>query len=133
MVEGLEVWKAFDEQRGAARRVASTLPQGETLVVMGGSGSGKTVLLRIIAGLSGPTRGEVRVFGTRIDGMSEEALLPIRRRIGYVFQGAALFDSLTVYENVAYPLREHTRLRRGGDHGARRTTSSSLVGLPDTC
>ena len=84
--------------------------KGETLVVMGGSGSGKTVLLRHIAGLLQPDRGEVRIFGVNIEGLTEEELLPIRRRMGYVFQGAALFDSLSTYENVAYPLREHTNL-----------------------
>jgi len=81
------------------------------MVIMGGSGSGKTVTLRLIAGLIRPTSGIVRVFGVRIDTLSEEELLPIRRRMGYVFQGAALFDSLSVHENVAYPLREHTNLK----------------------
>ena len=84
--------------------------KGETLVVMGGSGSGKTVLLRHIAGLLQPDRGQVRIFGENIETLTEEELLPIRRRMGYVFQGAALFDSLTTHENVAYPLREHTKL-----------------------
>jgi phospholipid/cholesterol/gamma-HCH transport system ATP-binding protein len=87
-----------------------SVQKGETLVVMGGSGSGKTVLLRHIAGLLQPDRGQVRVFGVNIEHLSEEELLPIRRRMGYVFQGAALFDSLSTYENVAYPLREHTSL-----------------------
>jgi phospholipid/cholesterol/gamma-HCH transport system ATP-binding protein len=77
---------------------------------MGGSGSGKTVLLRTIAGLIRADGGEVRVFGIDIRPLSEEELLPVRRRMGYVFQGAALFDSLTVYDNVAFPLREHTNL-----------------------
>ena len=80
------------------------------MVIMGGSGSGKTVTLRLIAGLIRPSAGTVHVFGERIDSLSEEELLPIRRRMGYVFQGAALFDSLSVHENVAYPLREHTSL-----------------------
>ena len=84
--------------------------KGETLVVMGGSGSGKTVLLRHIAGLLQPDRGQVRIFGVNIENLTEEELLPIRRRMGYVFQGAALFDSLSTSENVAYPLREHTSL-----------------------
>ncbi|HEU5323707.1 MAG TPA: ATP-binding cassette domain-containing protein, partial [Methylomirabilota bacterium] len=84
--------------------------KSETLVVMGGSGSGKTVLLRHVAGLMRPDAGHIRVFGRRIEALSEEELLPIRRRMGYVFQGAALFDSLSVHENVAYPLREHTDL-----------------------
>jgi phospholipid/cholesterol/gamma-HCH transport system ATP-binding protein len=77
--------------------------------VMGGSGSGKTVLLRLVAGLIKPDRGRVRVLGVETTPLREEALLPLRRRMGVVFQGAALFDSLTVYENVAYPLREHAR------------------------
>src|SRR5437763_760277 len=76
--------------------------RGTTLAVMGGSGAGKTVLLRIIAGLVRPDSGEVSLFGTRIDRMREEAMLALRRRTGFVFQGAALFDSLSVFENVAF-------------------------------
>ena len=84
--------------------------RGTTLTVMGGSGSGKTVLLRLVAGLIKPERGRIRTLGIDITALREETLLPIRRRMGFVFQGAALFDSLTVYENVAYPLREHATL-----------------------
>jgi phospholipid/cholesterol/gamma-HCH transport system ATP-binding protein len=101
--------KSFDRAE-VLRGVSFQLDRGETLVVMGGSGSGKTVLLRHVAGLIRPDAGEVRVFGLGIERLSEEELLPIRRRMGYVFQGAALFDSLSVYENVAFPLREHTGL-----------------------
>ena len=92
------------------RGISFGLDKGETLVIMGGSGSGKTVLLRIIAGLLRPAGGEIRLYGIDITRLSEEELLPIRRRMGYVFQGAALFDSLSVYDNVAFPLREHTNL-----------------------
>jgi phospholipid/cholesterol/gamma-HCH transport system ATP-binding protein len=92
------------------RGVSFVLDKGETLVIMGGSGSGKTVLLRIIAGLLRRDGGEIHVFGIDISRRTEEELLPIRRRMGYVFQGAALFDSLSVYDNVAFPLREHTNL-----------------------
>ena len=84
--------------------------RGSTVTVMGGSGSGKTVLLRLTAGLIKPDRGRVRTLGVDITPLREEALLPVRRHMGFVFQGAALFDSLTVYENVAYPLREHASL-----------------------
>src|SRR5438552_9639038 len=102
VVDVVEVRKAFD--RGECLRgVSFRLDKGETLVVMGGSGSGKTVLLRHVAGLVRPDSGEVRAFGINIERLSEEELLPIRRRMGYVFQGAALFDSLSVYENVAFP------------------------------
>jgi phospholipid/cholesterol/gamma-HCH transport system ATP-binding protein len=109
VVELVDVRKRFDGNE-VLRGVSLTVGRGETMVIMGGSGSGKTVTLRLIAGLIRPTSGVVRVFGRRIDGLGEEELLPIRRRMGYVFQGAALFDSLTVHENVAYPLREHTSL-----------------------
>src|SRR5215472_1072901 len=101
--------KSFDRAE-VLRGLSFQLERGETLVVMGGSSSGKTVLLRHVAGLIRPDAGEVRVFGLAIEKLSEEELLPIRRRMGYVFQGAALFDSLSVRENVAYPLREHTSL-----------------------
>jgi phospholipid/cholesterol/gamma-HCH transport system ATP-binding protein len=107
-IEAVDVKKAFDAP--VLRGVSFALARGETLVVMGGSGSGKTVLLRCIAGLLAPDAGRIRVFGTDIVDLSEEDLLPIRRRLGYVFQGAALFDSLNVYENVSYALHEHTTL-----------------------
>jgi phospholipid/cholesterol/gamma-HCH transport system ATP-binding protein len=110
VAELIDVRKRFDGNE-VLRGVSLTVPRGETMVIMGGSGSGKTVTLRLIAGLIRPTSGIVRVFGRRLDNLGEEELLPIRRRMGYVFQGAALFDSLSVHENVAYPLREHTSLR----------------------
>jgi phospholipid/cholesterol/gamma-HCH transport system ATP-binding protein len=103
------VWKAFDGPpvlRGLDLEVA----RGTTVTVMGGSGSGKSVLLRLIAGLIKPDGGRIRLFGVDTIPLREEALLPLRRRTGFVFQGAALFDSLTVHENVAYPLREHAHL-----------------------
>jgi phospholipid/cholesterol/gamma-HCH transport system ATP-binding protein len=127
IIEVVDVVKGF-ETAPVLKGVSIALEKGETLVVMGGSGSGKTVLLRLLAGLLRPDAGRIRVFGQSIENLSEEELLPIRRRLGYVFQGAALFDSLTVYENVAYPLREHTRL--GADEIRRRVVHFlSLVGL----
>jgi phospholipid/cholesterol/gamma-HCH transport system ATP-binding protein len=130
IIEVIDVDKAF-EAAPVLQKVSLTLAKGERLVVMGGSGSGKTVLLRLIAGLLRPDAGQIRVFGQNIEDLSEEELLPIRRRMGYVFQGAALFDSLSTYENVAYPLREHTRLRE--DEIRRRVVHFlALVGLaPD--
>jgi phospholipid/cholesterol/gamma-HCH transport system ATP-binding protein len=127
LVEVVDVWKAFDATE-VLEGVSLEAQRGETLVVMGGSGSGKTVLLRLIAGLLRPDRGRIRLLGQAIERLSEEQLLPIRRRIGYVFQGAALFDSLSVLENVAYPLREHTRLDEQ-DIRDRVAHFLSLVGL----
>ena len=127
MVELVDVHKRFDGNE-VLRAVSLTVERGETMVIMGGSGSGKTVTLRLIAGLIRPSGGLIRVFGQRIDTLGEEALLPIRRRMGYVFQGAALFDSLSVRENVAYPLREHTSLGEA-EIRERVLRFLSLVGL----
>lgn len=130
IVEAIDVEKGF-ETTPVLKGVSLELQKGETLVVMGGSGSGKTVLLRLLAGLLQPDAGQIRVFDRNIEHLGEEELLPIRRRLGYVFQGAALFDSLSVYENVAYPLREHTRLPEG-EIRQRVIHFLSLVGLNDT-
>ena len=82
--------------------------QGETLVVLGASGSGKSVLLRHINGLLRPDCGDIVVDGTALNALDEEHLAPVRRRVSMVFQLGALFDSLTVSGNVGYALREHT-------------------------
>jgi phospholipid/cholesterol/gamma-HCH transport system ATP-binding protein len=81
---------------------------GETCVVLGGSGSGKSVLLRHAVGLHRPDQGEVWVDGTEISGLEEEELLETRKKVGMLFQSGALFDSMTVEENVAFALEEHT-------------------------
>jgi phospholipid/cholesterol/gamma-HCH transport system ATP-binding protein len=129
LVEAVEVRKSF-EALDVLKGVSFRLDKGETLVVMGGSGSGKTVLLRIIDGLIRPDSGAVRLFGQPIEHLSEEAMLPIRRHLGYVFQGAALFDSLTVEENVGFPLREHADLS-AREVRERVVHFLSLVGLDE--
>jgi phospholipid/cholesterol/gamma-HCH transport system ATP-binding protein len=129
IIEVVDVVKGF-EAAPVLKGVSLELQKGDTLVVMGGSGSGKTVLLRLIAGLLKPDAGQIRVFDQNVEHLGEEELLPIRRRLGYVFQGAALFDSLSVYENVAYPLREHTRLAED-EIRARVLRFLSLVGLDE--
>jgi phospholipid/cholesterol/gamma-HCH transport system ATP-binding protein len=127
VVELIDVRKSF-EGGEVLRGISFDVPKGETLVIMGGSGSGKTVTLRLIAGLIRPDAGQIRLFGINIERLSEEELLPLRRRTGYVFQGAALFDSLSVYENVAYPLREHRALEEE-EIRARVVHFLALVGL----
>ena len=129
MVDAIDVRKSF-ETLEVLKGVSFRLEKGETLVIMGGSGSGKTVLLRTIAGLIKPDAGRIALFGEPIERLSEEALLPIRRRLGYVFQNAALFDSITVEENVGYPLREHTDLDEG-EIRERALHYLSLVGLDE--
>jgi phospholipid/cholesterol/gamma-HCH transport system ATP-binding protein len=129
LVEAVDVRKSF-ETLEVLKGVSFHLDKGETLVIMGGSGSGKTVLLRIIDGLIHPDSGAVRLFGEHIEQRSEEEMLPIRRRLGYVFQGAALFDSLTVEENVGFPLREHSNLPER-EIRQREIHFLSLVGLDE--
>jgi len=84
--------------------------RGETLVILGGSGSGKSTLLRTLVGLERPTSGEIWLKGKNLAAISEAEMNEIRKRIGMSFQGGALFGSMTVGENVALPLREHTKL-----------------------
>ena len=83
---------------------------GETLVVLGGSGEGKSVILRHLNGLIEPDRGEVWVDGRSLKGLDEDQLFDVRKKVGMVFQLGALFDSQTVYGNISYPLREHVTL-----------------------
>ena len=90
--------------------VSLELFRGETLCILGGSGAGKSTLLRLVLGLSMPDRGRVLVHGRDITQASLDEVLALRRRMGMVFQEAALFDSLTVYDNVGFYLHEHTQL-----------------------
>lgn len=108
VIELEDVWLSFDHP--VLRSVDLKVHEGETVVVFGESGTGKSTLLKLILRLLVPDRGRVCVFGQEITNLSFEEALDIRRRIGMVFQYAALFDSLTVYENVAYALRENTDL-----------------------
>ncbi len=85
-------------------------PRGRISVVLGGSGAGKSTLIRMIGGLQRPDSGSIRVADQDITAFSERQLFKVRDRIGMLFQGGALLDSMTVFENVALPLREHTRL-----------------------
>ncbi|MDB5792429.1 MAG: transporter ATP-binding protein [Massilia sp.] len=96
------------------RKILSNLrmdfPRGKLIAVMGGSGCGKTTVLRLIGGQIRPQRGEVRVGGEAVHKLNTEGLYRLRRRMGMLFQFGALFTDLTIFENVAFPLREHTNL-----------------------
>ena len=102
--------------------------EGEILSLLGGSGSGKSVLLKEMIGLMRPDKGDIVVLGKNVTRMGEDDLIKLREHVGMLFQGAALFDSLTVYENVAYPLREHLRLTER-EIGERVAEKLQLVGL----
>lgn len=99
---------AFD--RPILEDVSFKVHEGETLVVAGESGTGKSTTLKLILRLLVPDSGRVLIDGEDITGLTFEEALKVRQKMGMVFQGAALFDSMTVFENVAYPLREHTDL-----------------------
>ena len=106
-VRGLDAWYG---RRQVLHGVDFSVAQGEIRVVMGGSGSGKSTLLRHLIGLQKPRAGTVRLLGTDLARASARELLTLRRRIGVSFQSGALFTSMTVGDNVALPLREHTDL-----------------------
>ena len=111
------------------RDINFTIEAGQTVTLLGPSGTGKTIILKTIMGLVHPSGGDVLIDGRRINDLSEEELNELRLQIGMLFQGAALFDSLSVYENVAYALREH------GEHSEARIRQTvreklEIVGLP---
>lgn len=101
--------KSFGPQQ-VLRGVDLSARAGETVVVLGRSGTGKSVLLKLIAGLQKPDAGSIRVLGQEISRLDMDSLNEVRKKLGFLFQQAALYDSLTVAENVAFPLKRHARL-----------------------
>jgi len=108
MVEVTDLHKAF-EGRTVLDGVTCQIPAGKISVVMGPSGTGKSVLLRHVVGLLYPDRGDVTVAGKSVPNLSEDELLELRRNVGMLFQDGALFSSMNLYDNVAFPLRQHTK------------------------
>ena len=123
-----DVYKAFGSNE-VLRGFSLEVREGETLVVLGQSGSGKSVMLKHIVGLLMPDRGEVQVDGQNLRTLPTEELYELRRKVGYVFQFAALFDSMTVAENVGLGLR---RIRGVSEKeiGSRVEECLGLVELP---
>ena len=122
MIEYRDVWKAFDQPVLAG--VDLTVAAGETLGVVGPSGTGKSVLLKTTLGLIVPDRGDVLIDHESVVFASREALHRIRRKVGYVFQYAALFDSMNVYENVAFGLPEGSGRSLGRPEMVRRVSAA---------
>ena len=104
------LWKAFDG-RQVLRDMSIDVGRGETLVIVGGSGTGKSVTLKHIIGLLRPDKGRVFVDGQELTALSEVELNNFRVRFGMAFQEGALFDSMSVFENIAFPLRRHTKMK----------------------
>jgi phospholipid/cholesterol/gamma-HCH transport system ATP-binding protein len=109
MIQVIDVHRSFGSQQ-VLRGINLRVQKGEILAIIGRSGSGKTVLLRLIIGLVRPNRGQILIEGTDITQLSGRRLDRVRERFGMLFQGGALFDSMTVFDNVAFPLREKTDL-----------------------
>jgi phospholipid/cholesterol/gamma-HCH transport system ATP-binding protein len=109
MIQVVDVYRSFGKQQ-VLRGLNLRVQRGEILAVIGRSGSGKTVLLRLLIGLLRPDRGQVIVEGTDISTLYGRGLDRVRERFGMLFQGGALFDSMNVLDNVAFPLREKTKL-----------------------
>jgi phospholipid/cholesterol/gamma-HCH transport system ATP-binding protein len=128
VVEFKEVWKSYSG-RDILAGVNLQIRRGEVLCVLGPSGTGKSVTLRHINGLTRPDKGDVKVFGQSVVNLTEEELSPVRRRLAMLFQGGALFDSMNVEDNIAFPLREHTD-KPPAEVAAIVADRLTMVGLP---
>ena len=106
-----DIRKSFDGNE-VLRGISLEIKKGEVVALIGGSGCGKSVLLKHVVGLMKPDSGSVTVDGKDINVLRGEALTGLRERLGFLFQGGALFDSMTVFENVAFPLKEKTKLSK---------------------
>lgn len=124
-----DLWKAFGPKR-IYEGLSLDVRRGETITIIGGSGTGKSVMLKCLIGLLFPDRGSVWFEGVDVTTLDENALREVRKKVAMVFQGAALFDSLTVGENIAYPLREHLADITEEEIAARVAKNLELVNLP---
>ncbi len=132
MIDIINLHKSFNTKQ-VLRGVNLHIERGETMVVIGGSGSGKSVLIKHIIGLLIPDEGSVTINGVDIFGLSEGELNSIRKKFGMLFQGAALFDSLTVWENVGFALKQHSGISREEirEIAARKLEMVGLRGIED--
>jgi phospholipid/cholesterol/gamma-HCH transport system ATP-binding protein len=130
VVEFENLWKRY-EKRDVLAGVDLQIRRSEVLCILGPSGSGKSVALRHINGLTKPDSGDVRVFGQSIVPLEEDELTPIRRRLAMLFQGGALFDSMNVERNIGFPLREHTD-KSEAEIAEAVAEKLRMVGLPGT-
>ena len=128
MIEVSKVRKSFGDQV-VLRSISFSVEAGESVAIIGRSGTGKSVLIKHLVGLLSPDEGAVRVEGQDLVGMSERQMLSVRQKFGMLFQGAALFDSMNVHENIAFPLRR-SGLTDGAEINRRVESVLGLVELP---
>jgi phospholipid/cholesterol/gamma-HCH transport system ATP-binding protein len=119
--------KSFGAQK-VLNGIDLTLESGKTLAVLGRSGTGKSVLLKLLIGLTKPDSGSIHIHGQEITSASSDEMNAIRKKMGFLFQHAALYDSLTVEENVAFPLRRHTKMT-ASERGTRVKELLASVGM----
>jgi phospholipid/cholesterol/gamma-HCH transport system ATP-binding protein len=127
MIEFKNIYKRFGD-REILKGIDLNIVKGKTTVILGVSGGGKSTTIKHIVGLLKPDKGEIIVDGQQIIGCSEKEMRAIRKEVGFLFQSGALFDSMNVFENVAFPLREHTKLSEEEIH-ANVFSKLAMVGL----
>ena len=123
-----DLHKSFGSQK-VLNGISLAVKRGETLAVLGRSGTGKSVLLRLIIGLEKPDSGSVRIHGQEIGGLALDKIGEIRKRMGFLFQHAALYDSLTVEQNVAFPLQHHKKRMSKAEQADRVRQLLAEVGM----
>ncbi|MCH8169673.1 MAG: ABC transporter ATP-binding protein [Bacteroidetes bacterium] len=131
MIEINNLYKSFDDNE-VLKGIDLQIDPGETIVIIGSSGCGKSVLLKHIVGLLTPDEGNVKVGGQIIDKLNQNELYELRKKFGFLFQGSALFDSMTVEENVALPLVETKNTQSKKEIEKLVSEKLELVGLPGT-
>ncbi|MGD0049709.1 MAG: ATP-binding cassette domain-containing protein, partial [Bryobacteraceae bacterium] len=128
VVAAEDLHKSFGDQK-VLNGISLKVSRSETLAVLGRSGSGKSVLLRLIIGLQKPDSGSVRIHGQDIAGLALDQLGEIRMKMGFLFQYGALYDSLTVEQNVAFPLQHHKKEMSRSEQGGRVRELLAEVGM----
>ena len=128
-IKGL--YKSFGKDNDVLKGVDLAVNKSENLVVLGKSGSGKSILIKCLVGLVAADKGEIKVFGTDINTLDNNQLNAIRVRIGFLFQNSALYDSMTVRENLAFPLKRHSKDRLAREKKNAVTEALENVGLEE--
>lgn len=131
-IEINELYKSFGHGNDILKGVSLKVNKGENLAILGKSGSGKSVLIKCLVGLVTPDKGEIKVFDTIINTQDEVKLNETRVRIGFLFQNAALYDSMTVRENLAFPLKRHSKKLSAEDVEAAIIEALESVGLAES-